>query len=178
MTILDKKITYPDIEWDLISSLPHLTCLLISCADYSGIEGTKEELKSGAKSIASGRLKYPDNQLITNIVPDGVSKEEVLEKVTAEQKKLIDNTHIYNENSLLEFQKASLKKYSSVMYYISKIETGLIVNQFKKWILNIAEETAVAAIENSVFAQKREAFSEKEVNMFEQIKRLIDKNNN
>lgn len=175
MTILDKKINYPDVEWDLISLLPHVTCLLISCADYSGIEGTKKELKSGAKSIANGRLKYPDNPLINAIIPDGDSKKEVLEKITAEQKILIDKTHIYNENSLLEFQKANLKKYGSVMYYISKTEIGLVVNQFKEWILNIAEETAVAAIENSVFAQKREAFSEKEVKMFEQIKKLINK---
>lgn len=172
---MSSNSNYSEQEWRLISSIPQLTGLLMSTAAYSGIEGTKDELEASLTSIATGRFKYPDNKLITSIVPKGESLEEIIKETKLQQQKLIAKIYIENKEALEEFQKSTLNSYQTVMHYISKIETGIVVNEFKSWLLNIAEDVAVAAIEGTVFGQETDPFSQEEREIFAKIeKKLIN----
>lgn len=162
---------YTNEEWEIISSLPQLTGLLMSCAVYSGEEGTKDELEVSIRSILDGKKKYYDNQLIASLIPEGKNDDEILASLKQQQAELIENTCIKDDKSVEKFQNNSLKKYLLAINYLSRRETSIItIREFRYWILSIAEQVAVAAIENG------ELFSEKERILFSKIENVLDLN--
>lgn len=169
------KSKYSEKEWNLISSIPQLTGLLMSTADYSGIEDSRNELQASVKSIAQGRQKYPGNDLIASIVPKGQNTEDIIKEVEQQQKELITKIYIDNDKALKEFQKSTLSLYQAVIHYISKAEKGIVVNEFKSWLLNIAEDVAVSAIDGTAFRQESEPFSEEELEIFKKIEKNLSK---
>lgn len=164
---------YSQQEWNLIASIPQLTGLLMSTADYSGIEGTKEELAASVKGIAEGKFKYPENPLVQAIVPDGNSLEDIMLKAKQQQEEIISKVYIDNEQALNQFQKSTLSSYKNIIHYISHQEKAIVVNQFKSWLLYIAEQVAISAIEGTVFAQKADPFSQKERDIFRKIEKAL-----
>lgn len=158
-------------EWEVISSLPLLTGFLMSCAVYSGIEGTKNELDATVKSILDGKKKYYDNWLVSSLIPEGNNDEEISAKIKKQLTKLIEDSPIKNKGCISQFQDHSLEKYFLTIHYLSKRETSIItIKEFRNWILDIAEQVAVAAIENG------ERFSEKERVLFKKIEKMLDLN--
>lgn len=164
---------YPKEEWKLISELPQLTGLLMSSAVYSGVEGTRDELKASLNSLYNGLLKYPENNLIINIISNEGSKEKTIKKLRKEQKNFIAKLAINDKVALHYFHESTLEKYKKVGYFLSKRETPVIINEYKRWVFNIAEEVAVAAIEGAFFGKGGELFSKKERDMFEKIKKNL-----
>lgn len=167
---------YSEKEQNLIYALPQLTGLLMSSAAYSGIEGTKSELKVSVNTIFDGKIKFPDNELIHSIIPTGNTKEDVIAKIEQEQKEFIDKFRISNKETLISFRDKTLDKYRIAIHYMSKKETLLVIREFKSWLLNIAENVAVAAIEDAVFGVGGEDFSKRESEIFCKIKLNLDLN--
>lgn len=162
---------YTNEEWEIISSLPQLTGLLMSCSVYSDEKGAKKELEATAQSILDGRKNFSDNKLISSLIPQGNDDDDILSKITQQQEELIKNSSIKSEKCVNRLQKRSLKKYLLAIHYLSKKETSIIeVREFRYWILYIAEQVAVAAIENG------ERFSKKERILFGKIEKMLDLN--
>lgn len=162
---------YSNEEWEIISSLPLLTGFLMSSAAYSGTEGTEAELTTAVQSVLDGKKKYFDNKLILSMIPEGENDDEILATLKQQQTELIKNIDPKGKDSIDNVQNRSLEKYLLAIHYLSKKETSIItIREFRYWILNIAEQVAVAAIENG------ERFSEKERILFYKIEKMLDLN--
>lgn len=170
------KNNYSEEEWTTLSSLPQLTGLLMSSVTYSGVKGTEDELEASTNSIFDGLKKFPDNTLINSIIPKGKDDKQILIKIKEQQEKFVQTFTLDKKDSIETFQKSLLDKYHLAIYYLSSKETLKTIKEFRMWILYIAEQVAIAAIEKADVKNGAEVFSEKEREIFSRIERRMDLN--
>lgn len=173
---MQDKNNYSEEEWTTLSSLPQLTGLLMSSVTYSGVKGTESELNASINSIFDGFKKFPDNTLINSTVPRGKDEKQTLLKIKEQQEEFIQFFSLDRGDSLESFQKNTLDKYHLAIYYLSSKETLKTIKEFRLWILYIAEQVAIAAIEKADIKNGGEVFSEKEREIFSRIERRMDLN--
>ncbi|WP_066217728.1 hypothetical protein [Formosa haliotis] len=170
MSKLDK---YTEEEWNKIAALPQLVGGIIAGADSSGLVGTTKEMFATAKSYIGAREKYPNNTLIQAIVPNTKDPKVAMEDAKVERNRLVDQIKAYGVKSKEELATKVLAECSATMNVLKEKESDETVNEFKTWLLEIADNVAHAGTEGDFLGFGGVKFSDKEKAVFNTLKETL-----
>jgi hypothetical protein len=141
---VDNRFT-EDEQFILINT-PYIIGAAMIFVGGSGL-GTVKELYSNAKSFLEGAKKFPNNKIITGILPDMEDWKEVRKETKVFQEK---STEIFKEKNIDNAEKMQTFAQEEAMKVLKILEekaTKEETKEYKEWILSIAENVARAAKE-------------------------------
>jgi len=160
---LQERFTEKEIF--LLTNTPMLIGTVMSLAEDSGM-GTIKELLASSKTFIEGTKEYPDNAIITGVLPLSKTKE-MRQKSLSRLKELqiVSSGRLYDQ--LIE----DAKKVSGIL---SEKATDKEADEYKKWVMSIAENVAKAAKEGGFLGMGGTRISDSEIKTFEQIAVALD----
>lgn len=137
-------------------------------AEGSGL-GTIKELYANAKAFLNGAKKFPDNEIITGILPrmeDAKAVREETKKFQEKAKEDFAARGIKSKDDMKKYAEEELQRALSILAVkANEKET----TQYKEWILSIAESVAKAAKEGGFLGFGGERISEGEKEFYSRI---------
>lgn len=170
MSIADQ---YTEQEFFLLSSIPSLVGSCMTFAESSGL-GTVKEMFSSAQSIMAGAKQYPENQLIEAILPNLDNREEAMAEAKAYKEKALQRMKQLGINSHEKMRTQVLDDCRQVSSILAQKSTPQESEQYKTWIMSIAENVASAAKEGGILGIGGKRLSEAEIELFNQIAHALD----
>jgi hypothetical protein len=154
---MTSRNNYTEDEWKVLSDAPLVVGGAVLAVAPSGVVGTIKEGMAIVNGMTHAAQRYPNNQLIQELVPKGVSREQ------------IDMWVEVVRTMMLRAEPESLKAAGTqvcqkvAMILHSKADPQE-ADEFKRWLLEIGENVANAANENrnvgvSVSPQEAEVLS-------------------
>ncbi|MCH9699641.1 MAG: hypothetical protein K0U68_16205 [Gammaproteobacteria bacterium] len=165
MSIADR---YTEQEFFLLSSIPSMVGSCMTFAESSGL-GTVKEMFSSAQSIMAGAKQYPDNQLIEAILPNLDNREEAMAEAKAYKEKSIQRMKDLGIDSHEKMRAQILDDCRQVSTILAKKSSPQESEDYKSWIMSIAENVAMAAKEGGILGIGGKRLSEAEIDLFNQI---------
>jgi hypothetical protein len=129
-----------------MNNSPYIIGAAMIFAGGSGL-GTVKELYSNAKSFLEGAKKFPNNKIITGILPDMEDWKEVRKETKKFQKK---SEEIFKErdiDSVEKMQTFAQEEARKVFKFLEEKSQKEETKEYKEWMLSIAENVAKAAKE-------------------------------
>ncbi len=170
---MSKLSNYTNQEWDLVRLLPETVGLAMSRIAASGPLGTLQELSANSKAYFNAKEKYKDNRLIQAIMP---SDEDVANamansrKIRSEINPILTDLDIENTQELIDFV---LKETTNAVAVVTLNENQQVADEYKTWLLEIAQQVANAGKEGDFLGFGGKQFSEKEKHFFVQLNELL-----
>lgn len=137
---------FTEEEQLLLTSLPSIFGSAMSFAADSGL-ATIKEMVSSSRSMLEGNKKYVGNEVIASILPTMQSMKEAMAEASEMRGKL--QTYLSSKNIKSKEQMATLviEDAKKIHALLSKKASPEEADQYKNWILDIAEDVAKAASE-------------------------------
>lgn len=153
----------------LLSSNPIQIGTVMSFAEGSGL-GTVKEMLANSKAYIQGLKEYPNNEIITGILPnvsdgysDSMSKAKEIRKETMERLK---QNNITSGDALRAHLLENSKKVAAILSEKASEEEA---REYKEWSMNIAENVAKAAKEGGFLGLGGTRVSDGEIEAFAEI---------
>ena len=150
------KADFTAEEWKTIVAAAPMVGLAVTCASPNGPWGVLKEMLSMGMGMAEMLQKGSSNQLITDLAADLKERQTKPEPPQGikdpEQAKELALNHIRAANDIVS-RKAKADE----------------ADEFKKWLLAVAQRVAEASNEGGIFGFGGERVSEAEKNMLRQI---------
>jgi len=159
---------FTDDEILLLNCTPTLIGSAMVFAEGSGL-GTLKEMMANAKSYVGGAQAYPNNAIITGILPNLVDHQEGYEQAKAFREKAIARFKQKNVNSQESMRKLMLEDCRAVSQLLADKATEQEAKEYKAWVLSIAETVAKAAKEGGFLGFGGEVISKNEKEIYRQI---------
>jgi hypothetical protein len=166
-----KKNTMPfetrftEEEQVLLSSLPALAGSAMTFAAGSGLATVKEVIAS-SKSMILGAKSYADNEIISGIIPAMDNVKEAMAEAKDLRAKLQGHLAAHEVKTKEQMHELALADAKKINELLAQKATPAEAEQYKAWILNIANEVANAAKEGGFLGFGGTLVSEGEVALF------------
>jgi hypothetical protein len=154
---MTSRTNYAADEWKMLSDAPLVVGGAVAAAVPSGVVGTIKEGMAIINGMMHAAQRHPNNQLIQEIVPKGVSREQIdlWVKVVRTMMQQSDSEHLKTAGVEM------CQKVAMILYSKADPQEA---DEFKRWLLEIGENVANAANENrnvgvSVSPQEAEILS-------------------
>lgn len=159
-------------EQILLSSVPTLVGSAMTFAGGSGL-GTVKEMIANSKALIQGSKDNAANEIISGILPQMTSMSQSMDQAKVMRERL--NTHMAGHmpkdvGQLKELAISDAKKASELLAAKATPEEA---QQYKAWVLKIAEEVANAAKEGGFLGFGGERVSANEKELFEQVAQAL-----
>lgn len=162
-------------ERQLLATLPQTIGSAMAFAGRSGLFGTGKEMVASAQGMMAGLKDYPNNELIKAIVPSlGASdrdaeiarvKESRDWAVARMKSKGIDNPEKFSAMALEDVRTAAA--------LLASKASPQEANEYKAWVMKLAESVANAATEGGFLGFGGERLSEGERKLLGEIKTAL-----
>lgn len=166
---MKKLDNYTENEWNIVSTLPHLVGLSMSGIAASGFVGTTKEMIANSKAWKNAKEKYPDNHLIQAMMPSMESFGESVSEAKLNNQKIIDKIKSSDIKDAEEMADMVMLDADKAMDILEQKESRETVEEFKLWLLEIAEDVAKAGTEGDFFGFGGTEFSDKEKKLFDDL---------
>jgi hypothetical protein len=163
---------FTDDEILLLNSTPTLVGSAMVFAEGSGL-GTLKEMMANAKSYIGGAQAYPNNPIITGIVPNLVDHKEGLEQAKAFRDKAIARFKEKGIDSKEAIRGLLLEDCKAVAQLLANKASELEAKEYKQWVMSIAETIAKSAKEGGFLGFGGEVISENEKEIFTEIAKAL-----
>lgn len=169
---MSKPEEYTEQEWEKIAAMPQLIGGVMAGAGSSGLIGTGKEMLATVESFLDGRKTFADNPVIQYIVPDTnrEKREEAIADSKEQRQRLLDKINGYQAKTSEELAKSVIEDCSNTIALLVAKETPKVVNEYKAWLLGIADKVAKSAKEGSFLGFGGDRFSEKEQVLYDKLK--------
>lgn len=150
------KADFTPEEWKIIVAAAPMAGLAVTCASPNGPWGMMKEMLSMGMAMAEMMKKGSSNPLIAALVDDlqaRATKAEPPQGLTDPEK----------------CKEAALNHVKAVNDLVNRKVASEEADEFKKWLLSIAERVAEASNEGGIFGFGGERVSEAEKNALRQI---------
>jgi hypothetical protein len=159
---------FTDDEILLLNCTPTLIGSAMVFAEGSGL-GTFKEMMANAKSYVGGAQAYPNNAIITSVLPNLVDHKEGYEQAKAFREKAIARFKQKGVNSKESMRTLMLDDCRAVSQLLDEKATEQEAQEYKVWALSIAENVAKAAKEGGFLGFGGEVISKNEKEIYRQI---------
>jgi hypothetical protein len=127
-------------EWKILSDAPLFVGGAVAAAAPSGLVGTVKESMALINSMTSAAQHHPNNQLIQEVVPKGVSREQ-LDTWSSTARGLIQQS----EAARVEQQGIEMcQRCAMILQHKGDPQE---TDEYKRWLLEVGENVARAANE-------------------------------
>ena len=141
MSSMTSKMSFTADEWKVLSDAPLVVGGAVAAAAPSNVVGAFKEGMAIVNSMMHAAQRHPNNQLIKEVVPKGVSREQV-DLWT----KLVRTMMQQPEPERMK--TACLETCQKVAMILQGKADPQESDEFKRWLLEIGEDVANAANEN------------------------------
>lgn len=165
---------FSEEEWKLLSIAPPLVGAAMSTSAFSGVMGSVKEALANSKTIMDGANKYPDNELIQEVINKPKTWTDAKQRNTYFQeilKEKIKEQNIKKPEEMVAFVLGEVEKIKPILAEKASLEQAA---QYKEWLLGIAENVANAAKEGSTFGFGGTRVSPQEKDFFDQLKASLE----
>lgn len=137
---MTSKSNYTADEWKVLSDAPLVVGGAVAVAAPSGVVGTIKEGMAIINSMTHAAQHHPNNRLIQEVVPKGVSREQI--------DLWVNVVRTMMQQSKPERMKAAAietsQKVAMILYSKADPQEA---DEFKRWLLEMGENVASAANE-------------------------------
>lgn len=164
------KSDFTKDEWFLLHRTPSMVGMAVLAADQSGFWGTTKETLAVSKGLAAGAKQYPYNSLIQMLLrekegPDGDPVKDYYKDLKQELKELITTDKLAAD---------VLADCGQVAALLAEKTTAGEAEEYKAWVMLVADKVASAAKERSSKGTGRGKISEAEETLIKQIAEALD----
>jgi hypothetical protein len=170
---MKKFENYSENEWSTVLSVPQLVGLAMTGAGSSGILGSTKEMFASARSMMQAKKEYGSNSVIQAILPDTTDASKALEDAKNQRSVIMERLKSKGIKTAEELNEMILSDCKEAITVLEQKESPEVVADYKKWILEIAENVANAAKEGSFLGFGGERFSKNEQDLFEKLKSTL-----
>ncbi|RUM64630.1 MAG: hypothetical protein DSZ05_07225 [Sulfurospirillum sp.] len=167
---IDNRFT--EEEQFLLTNTPYIVGSAMVFSGGSGL-ATVKEMYSNAKSYLSGTKKFPDNAIITAILPNMEDWKEIREKTKEFQEKSKQMFKAKGIDSPEKMQEWALEEVAKVAKLLDEKATPQEKKEYYEWLLSIAENVAKAAKEGGFLGFGGERVSGEEKEFYAKIAKQI-----
>lgn len=163
---LEDRFTEEEIF--LLASTPTQIGTVMAFAEGSGL-GTVKEMMANSKTVMAGIKKYPDNEIITGVLPQVGEFKEAMSQAKEMREKSIAKLEKRKIQSSEELHDEILKDCVAVGMLLDQKATPQEAEEYKAWSMEIAENVAKAAKEGGILGFGGTQVSDAEEDAFAQI---------
>jgi len=164
---------YTKEEWKTISYLPQGIGYLMGGAGNEKLFGSSSEKMIVTTLILSAWKEYPENLLIKAIVTNPENLQEFMANAKIHIDyiiSLLEKNNITTTKKFLDFIITDCEK---VLALIKPKEIQKDIEEYKKWLLDIALKVANESKEGSFLGFGGERFSEEEQRLYKKLKLIL-----
>lgn len=159
---------FTEEELFLLSSVPTMIGSTMAFAENSGL-GTVKEMFANAKAYMAGVKTFPDNAIITGILPNFENPQDALSKAKAFQEKALARIKDEGINTPEALKTLLLGDCQAATTLLTQKATEQEASEYKTWAMSVAENVAKAAKEGGFLGFGGETISTGEKEMFAAI---------
>jgi len=159
-------------EQFLLTNTPYIVGAAMVFSGGSGL-GTIKEMYSNAKTFLEGAKQFPNNEIITGILPNMENWKEVREKTKAFQEKAKEIFREKGIDSPEKMQEFAAQEVEKVTALLDAKATPEEKKEYYEWLLSIAENVAKAAKEGGFLGFGGERISGGEKEFYAKIAKQI-----
>ena len=163
---LESRFTQDEIF--LLTTTPTQIGTVMAFAEGSGL-GTIKEMFASSKSYIGGLKEYPDNEIITSILPSVTSIKEAMSKSSEMRKKAVSRLKDLDINTTEKLREQLIVDSKEVAKILDDKATPKEAQEYKEWAMEIAEKVAKAAKEGGFLGIGGTRVSDGEKEAFAQI---------
>ena len=141
------KETFSNDEKQLLTTLPNLIGTAVAFSESSGILGTMKEMFASGKTVIGGVKTYPNNSIISGVLPSLEDRNEAWQKSKELRVALQDKLKTQNITSKEQFNTMLLSDCKKVNELLKQKSSHEEASEYKKWALNVAEVVAKSSKE-------------------------------
>jgi hypothetical protein len=137
---MSSKINYTSDEWKVICDAPLAVGGAVAAAAPSGVVGAVKEGVALVNAMLKAAQRHPNNQLIQEVVPKGMSREQI-DVWTKVARTVMQQSQTA---PLIDAAVVSCQKVAMILQSNAGPQEA---DEFKRWLLEISEDVANAAKE-------------------------------
>jgi len=152
----------------LLTITPTQIGTVMAFSEGSGL-GTIKEMFASSKAYISGLKEYPNNEIITSILPSVTSVKEAMGKSSEMRSKAVNRLKELGIDSADKLREQLLADSKEVARILEEKASPEEAREYKEWAMEIAEKVAYAAKEGGFLGIGGTRVSEGEKEAFAQI---------
>jgi len=141
---LDSRFTEEEIF--LLSTTPLQIGTVMAFSEGSGL-GTVKEMFASSKTFINGVKEYPNNEIITGILPTVSDLKEAMSQSKEMRKKAVERLKEKGIDSSDKLRQQLIEDSQTVAKILAEKATTEEANEYKEWAMSIAKNVANAAKE-------------------------------
>lgn len=166
---MSKPENYSEEEWATVSTLPNLVASAMAGVGASGVVGTTKEMFASMQTMIRAKKGYSQNSFIASLLPDTQNPKLAMEEAKQNREILMQRVKNANIQRREDLSDLVLEEVSKAMVIVSEKQSTEEAQNFKNWILTVAQDVAKAAKEGDFFGFGGERISEKEQQLLNQL---------
>jgi hypothetical protein len=159
-------------ELFLLTNTPYIVGAAMVFSGSSGL-GTVKEMFSNTKSFFDGAKKFPNNEIITAILPNMTDFDDVRAKTKEFKEKSKEFFKSKGIKSSEQMQDLAIEETKKVAELLSQKATKEETDEYKQWTMSIAENVAKAAKEGGFLGFGGEQISGGEKEFFTAVSEAL-----
>ena len=163
---LENRFTEDEIF--LLSTTPTQIGTVMAFAEGSGL-GTIKEMFASSKSFVNGLKEYPNNQIITGVLPNVSEFKESMGKAKEMRTKAVARLKEQGIQSSEELRAQLIEDSRTVSKILEEKASEDEAREYKEWAMGIAENVAKAAKEGGFLGIGGTRVSDGEIKAFAEI---------
>lgn len=144
-------------------------------AGQSGLAGSASERHAMVLAMAGGKEAFSENKLIQAIVPGGATPEQVQLHAMERHDEILDCLNNLEIKDYAGLRRHIARVLENVVKALSSREPKQNADEYKAWLLQIAEGVAMAGKEGDILGFGGERFSEGEREFYEELQQAFHK---
>jgi hypothetical protein len=144
--IMSLETRFTEEEQVLLSSLPAIFGSAMTFAADSGL-ATIKEMISSSRTMLAGTKKFAANEIISGILPSMQSMQDAMAEAKDLRAKLQAHLAAQNVSNKEQMAKLVIDDAQKINDLLATKSTPDEADQYKNWVLDIAEEVAKSASE-------------------------------
>ena len=165
-TTIEDRFTEEEIF--LLTNTPMQIGTVMAFAEGSGL-GTIKEMMANSKAYIAGIKEYPNNQIITGVLPNVGQFKEAMSQAKAMREKSMTRLKERQIVSTEMLQEQLIEDSKIVSELLAEKATPEEAKEYKEWAMTIAENVARAAKEGGFLGIGGTRISEGEIQAFSLI---------
>ena len=137
---------FSEEEIFLLATTPTQIGTVMAFSEGSGL-GTIKEMFANSKSYLNGLKEYPNNEIITGVLPSVTDMKEAMSKAKEMRTKAVERLKEQGITSSEQLREQLLKDSTAVAEILSAKATPEEAAEYKEWAMGIAKNVAYAAKE-------------------------------
>ncbi|WP_445382134.1 hypothetical protein [Robiginitalea sp. IMCC43444] len=164
----------PGEIWSKVLRIPFWVQIAVEGAGRSGFSGSIQEREKGLTYMIESCRERSENPLIYRILPDTQNKSELTEAVIRHHDQFLEELALEGVSTNKALQDRIFDVLPNLLESLRQYVSETIIEDYKVWLLHLAETVAMAAKENDLLGIGGERFSSAEKEFYTRLEKLLN----